>query len=292
MQRVILFRMEIVRSDALGFCFGVEYALQKAARALETYRGKNVYTLGSLIHNKQALEKLLQNGLRMLGENDIDKIENEAVVIVRAHGMPVPLLKKLGEKNCIVIDATCPHVKRSQHLVKQFSEKKYTIVFAGDKNHAEAISVASFANGNFTVIENANEAHALSFGKNESVLLLSQTTFSLNEFTKIAEELSKKEIALSVVNTVCKETVERQNALADLCKTVRAVIVAGDKKSANTKRLAIAARSYGVLSCIAENENEIPEEYFSFSKVGLASGASTSSEAIAAIEKRLYRHAI
>lgn len=284
--------MEIVKSTALGFCFGVEYALEKAKRALETYGKKNVYTLGSLIHNKQALEKLLQAGLKMLGENDIDKIENEAVVVVRAHGISVPVLKKLQEKNCVIVDATCPHVKRSQNLVKEFSEKKHTIVFAGDKNHAEAISVASFANDNFILIENANEARALSFSQNETVMLLSQTTFSETEFQKIIDELLKKQITLSVVNTICKETLNRQKALSALCEKVEAVIVAGGKNSANTKRLSLAANANGVLSCVVENENEIPENYFSLSKVGIASGASTSTEAITAIEKKLREHAV
>ena len=50
--------MKIVKASVLGFCFGVRRAVELAEKALADYPGKNVYSLGPLIHNETALKVL------------------------------------------------------------------------------------------------------------------------------------------------------------------------------------------------------------------------------------------
>ena len=64
----------------------------------------------------------------------------------------------------------------------------------------------------------------------ENFVLLSQTTFSPDEFKKIAEALYEKIPNLQVLDTICPATQSRQKALRDLAKKSDAIIVVGGKK--------------------------------------------------------------
>ena len=48
--------MKVLLADELGFCFGVERAVEMVEDALED--GDTVRTLGPLIHNEQEMERL------------------------------------------------------------------------------------------------------------------------------------------------------------------------------------------------------------------------------------------
>ena len=50
--------MEVIRAKILGFCAGVRRAVLTAEKALEENTDGQVYTLGPLIHNPVALNKL------------------------------------------------------------------------------------------------------------------------------------------------------------------------------------------------------------------------------------------
>src|SRR5574344_1963571 len=127
--------MEIIKADVLGFCMGVRKAIEKAEQALVDYNGKKVYTLGPLIHNPFVLDKLKQNGLVILDEHDVDSVENGGVVLIRAHGIAPAVEKLLVDKNCTIINATCPLVTASQKKAMQYGKDGFTVIFAGDKNH-------------------------------------------------------------------------------------------------------------------------------------------------------------
>ena len=53
--------MKVLRADKMGFCFGVEDAVNLARATTETTQ--RVYSLGPLIHNKDVISELAENGL-------------------------------------------------------------------------------------------------------------------------------------------------------------------------------------------------------------------------------------
>ena len=53
--------MEIKIADCAGFCFGVDRAV-KIAYDTAKGGGKNIYTYGKLIHNRDVTENLRQKG--------------------------------------------------------------------------------------------------------------------------------------------------------------------------------------------------------------------------------------
>ena len=299
------FNMEIIRASVLGFCFGVRRAVDLAEKAIienarggnfgnenNNYNGKrNVYSLGPLIHNEKALVDLTNKGLEIIDEKDVAAIPGRSVVIVRAHGVASKIITMLELKECVVIDATCPRVKASQKMVEKYTYNDDFVIISGDRDHGEMKGIAGYAGRNFIQIQNAEEARQLDFSlfENKSVILMSQTTYSVDEFEKIEQVLRSKIRNLAVMNTICPATNERQTALLELCKKVEGVLVIGGKNSANTKRLYQTAQLHCKKAAHIQSAADIPDDFFRLSSVGITAGASTPDRIIDEVEERLKR---
>lgn len=281
--------MKIIRASVLGFCFGVRRAVELAEKALMENSGKKVYSLGPLIHNEKFLEKLNSKGLEIIEENQIDSLEEESVVIVRAHGVGPNVIRQLEQKKCCILDATCPRVKASQKMVERYTNQNDYVILSGDKNHGEVIGIAGYAGKNFIQIQNKEEAESLDFSEIEGInaILMSQTTYSEKEFEQIESILRKKIKNIDVMNTICPATRERQEALVELCKKVDGVLVVGGKNSANTKRLFQTAAANCKNAALIQTADEIPQDFYKMETVGITAGASTPDEIIEAVEKSL-----
>ncbi len=284
---IIIF-MEVKKADVLGFCFGVRRAVEYAEKALEDYSGKKVYSLGPLIHNEIVLENLKSKGLEILSEDDLEKVESQSVVIIRAHGVSPDVTKALEDKNCVIINATCPRVNANQITVQKASSKGKTIILTGDSNHGEVKGVAGYAQGKFILLQNEQDALSLKEDEGQAILL-SQTTFSPLLFEKISKIVGEKYKNLKINNTICPATKERQDSLIDLCSRVDGVLVIGGKNSANTIRLFQTAEKNCAHAAHIQSAEEIPQEFFTFKRVGITAGASTPDVIIEQVEKALTK---
>jgi len=281
--------MEIIRASVLGFCFGVRRAVELAEKALTESDGKTVYSLGPLIHNETALKILSEKGLHTVNEDEIDKIPDNAAVIIRAHGVGPTVISKLEEKNCLIIDATCPRVKASQKMVERYTHQNDYVVLTGDKNHGEVIGIAGYAGENFSLIQDYTEAQEFNIksSENKNIILLSQTTYSPVEFERIESLFKSRFGNLAVMNTICPATNERQDSLKDLCKMVDGVLVIGGKGSANTKRLYQTAVNNCSFAAHIQSSEDIPVDFFKLAKIGITAGASTPDAIIQEVENVL-----
>ncbi len=296
--------MEIIRAKILGFCAGVRRAVLAAEKALEENKGGQVYTLGPLIHNPVALNKLAQRNLKILLETKIPLLNPNDTVIIRAHGVPPETENEIREKGVNVVNATCPLVTKSQKTAAEYAKKGFVIFFAGDKNHGEVIGIEGYARKaaleaekefNFILIKDVdelkNEIFSLSQKKllssDSKIVLLSQTTFSIKTFDSLQKELKSSLPQAEIVSSICPATHERQNALKDLCSLVDGVVVIGGKNSANTNRLFATAEKLCRKAVLIETPEEIPADFFELEKVGITAGASTPDDTIDAVEKRL-----
>lgn len=266
---------------------GVRRAMEAAVDALVRNKDKKVYTLGPLIHNQTALAGLEKQGLGILAETDVDKVEKGSVVLIRAHGVPPEVNRLLELRGCIVIDTTCTRVMASQKIAAQYAGKGAAVILAGDRNHGEVTGIAGYAGSYFVLVQNRDDAAALALKYDDTAVLLSQTTFSPVEFDAIAGILRKKCPSISVMNTICPATKKRQDALLKLCSQSDGVLVIGGRNSANTKRLLLCAQQLSAHADLIETADEIPEKYFAMKKVGITAGASTPDEVINEIEKKL-----
>lgn len=296
--------MKTIRSDVLGFCSGVSRAIKSALDALgaETngQKPKKIYSLGPLIHNQIELDNLKEKGLEILQEEDIDSLNGDCVVIVRAHGVSPLVIQRIKARGAQIVDATCPRVALSQRRAAEFSSKGMFVILAGDKGHAEVKAVEGSANcscakndssspSSFILVQNAKEAESLLVlpQMEGNSVLLSQTTFSPKEYEKIAGILSKKIKGLKVFDTICPATGERQKALVELSKKVDAIVVVGGKKSANSQRLFELAKGLCPASYFVESADELPKDFGGAKVVGLTAGASSPDFVIDQVEERL-----
>ena len=248
---------------------GVKRAMQLA---LETAQNNNgpVYTCGPLIHNPQAIDYLKEHGVET--SNDWRSITN-GTVIVRAHGMPTSETEEMLSKGLQTVDATCPHVKTSQKQIKKYSDLGYFIFIVGDKDHPEILSLQSFAS-EFQVLGN------LEMAKNappkEKIMVISQTTFNVDEYQAISEVLKSKANEAVVCNSICQATSLRQNEIKQLASEADAVVIVGGKSSANTKRLAQIAAEICANTKHVETEKELnAEDFKDCQTIAVSAGAST-----------------
>lgn len=295
--------MKVIRAKILGFCAGVRRAVLAAEKALEQKDGQ-VYTLGPLIHNPVALNKLAERNLKILVEGKIPLLTSKDTVIIRAHGVPPETEMAIREKGVNVVNATCPLVTKSQKTAEEYASKGYVIFFAGDKNHGEVIGIEGYARQganncgrklNFVLVKDVDELKSaireLSERKvlssDSKIVLLSQTTFSIKMFDLLQTELKNSFPNAEVISSICPATHERQDSLVELCSKVEGVIVIGGKNSANTNRLFATAKKLCKKAVLIETPEEIPSEFFTLKTVGITAGASTPDDTIAAVEKRL-----
>ena len=281
--------LRIIRADIMGYCMGVRRAVEAAEQALLDNPLRPVYTYGPLIHNPSALSRLAAAGVVIVGDNGIPLPEtfNGASVIIRAHGIPPGQREELMKRNAQIVDATCPRVLLSQKRALSYQQRGYTVILAGDKNHAEITGIAGYA-PSCIVLENREDAEKMSFYP-EKAVLISQTTIKQSEYDEIADVLAAHIGELTVLNTICPATQERQKALEALSSLVEGIIVVGGKNSANTQRLYNTALRLAGKAWHIETPGEIPEEAFSLSCIGITAGASTPDEVIDAVEQALQK---
>jgi len=291
--------MKIIRARVLGFCMGVRRAVElatvQARKAAE--EGSAVFTLGQLIHNPNVLANLEKQGIITLKQDSFDVIQDKGKncsVIIRAHGISPETEEKLRGMGCKIIDATCPNVKKNQLKTQELSRAGYSLFLAGESAHAEIEGIKGYAScAPFCKVvvntEQARDAAKTLFetNKDAKTALIGQTTISEEEYANIGNEIKKYFPNLKIVNTICSATAERQQALRELLTRVDAVIIAGGKESANTRRLLVIAQESGKPCAMVEQVEEIPENFYDFNTVGLCAGASTPDSLIDEIESKL-----
>jgi len=261
--------MKIQLASSYGFCFGVKRAIKIA----EEHQGSKTY--GPLIHNKDEINRLKEGFDIGLAEK-FEEITPDDSVVIRTHGIPKNELAQLKAQDNNIIDATCPYVTTPQNIVAQMSEKGYSIVVFGDKNHPEIKGVISYAKEprNAFVVIDETELDGLPILS--KVAVVAQTTRKPEDYLKVVNKLILDHKEVRVFNTICNATFENQDAAAELAKDADVMIVIGGKHSSNTKQLHSICKTYCDDSYLIENEKELDPSWFEGKTLcGISAGAST-----------------
>jgi 4-hydroxy-3-methylbut-2-enyl diphosphate reductase len=282
--------VQVIKASEAGFCSGVRRAVETAFRTAGKGGGR-FFTLGPLIHNDTVLAKLAEQGFSVLNEDDLPQSLEGDTVIIRTHGIKPALQAEICCRGANIIDATCQKVKANQLKARELSENGFFLWIAGEKYHAEVQGLLGFA-PKAQVISSAEDAKTLAgalFSCNSAAktAIIAQTTISNIEFEVICGTLRHFFPDLAIYNTICTATLKRQQALQDLCAKVEAVLIAGDPKSSNTRRLLEIAQNAGRKAWIVSAPEDIPAEIYAFKTVGLSAGASTPDEVITAIQENI-----
>jgi len=282
--------MEVIRAKRAGFCMGVALALHKLDNMVSTREDELVATLGDIIHNPQVLENYSRQGvLRLASPADAQK---NMAVLIRAHGVTQDMETELRSRCTRVEDATCPRVKNAQLAIASATNEGQELLLYGEADHPEVRGLISYAAGASHIFSSQEELDALlerlSF-EGRPIVLAAQTTQDRIIFDKIRGILSHRfGNMLTVLDTICDATRQRQEEAEELAGRVQAMVVVGGKTSGNTRRLAELARMRGVPTVLVETADELDPAFFSgVTTAGLTAGASTPSYIINDVEERL-----
>lgn len=281
--------MEIIKSELAGFCFGVRRAVDIIYAELEKGTSQ-IYTLGKIIHNDDFNAELVQKGVKIITEKQLDLIDPEnSVVILRAHGSLTDTYEGIKKRGIRYIDTTCPYVAKIQKIASTSKGEDVQIFIIGDKDHPEIQSICSFArqgikNDNVFVFKNADELqdHSLKFNHlyEKKTILFAQTTQKIDEWKKCLNIAKKLYTNLTIFDTICNVTEKRQRDAEEISSKVDFMLVIGGKDSSNTKKLA-EITSKNCPTCHIQNASEIPYDIIQPDMaVGITAGASTPDRII------------
>lgn len=274
--------MIIKKAKTQGFCFGVAITLKKAEETVAARDGEMVTTLGHIVHNPQMVASFEEKGLR--NAHSVDEVES-GTLFVRAHGLPVEVFEKAGQKGLTIVDATCPMVTKIHVQAEKLRADGYKIVVVGDPNHPEVKGTLSHVPGAW-IVQSPGDVDALPRASRVGVVV--QSTWSAAGFTEIVSKLSSKYYDVRAVNTICTDTHNRQNEAESLAREVQVMVVVGGKTSANTKHLADLAATRGARSYHVEGPAELEPQWFAgVETAGLMSGASTPGWLVDEVEARM-----
>ena len=272
--------MPVEIAKTAGFCFGVN----RAVKILEemTDKGEKVCTLGPIIHNPQVIDDFKNRGVRII--DSPDEADKDSTVVIRAHGITVQTRQRLDELGIKYVDTTCPYVMKIHKIVGENTNESNVLLIAGDDRHPEVFGFRSVAKGASYVIKTLEEAEQL-FEENKElfqkeIILVFQTTFSVEEGKKILKFLKKVCTKAICFDTICKATQNRQQEALEMSKHCDAMIVVGGHFSSNTVKL----RSVCEKNCptfLIESAKELYDiDLSAFRLIGVTAGASTPARII------------
>lgn len=278
--------MRVIRAQTAGFCMGVALALQKLDTALDEHADSRILTLGPIIHNPQVLETYARRGVARIASAQEARAGDCA--LIRAHGIPREDEEALRAGGAVVVDATCPKVKRAQLAIAAATKDGARLLLFGESEHPEVRGLVSYAAAGALVFDSLERLRAENLNAERGYVLASQTTQDRGLFDATEAWLRDRFPRMPVLSTICDATRRRQEEIMRLAARVDAVVVVGGRESGNTRRLADVAAARGAPVRHVETAEELDEKNFSaFHVIGLTAGASTPKSLIDAVQARL-----
>ena len=279
--------MSVTVADSAGFCFGVNRAVELVEKAAGA--GKQVCTLGPIIHNRHAVRHFEEMGVRVIEEPEEAKPGD--TVIIRSHGVTRQVCERLESTSARVIDATCPFVKRIHGIVSKAEEQGRLPVIIGTRSHPEVQGIAGWC-GHCEIFETPEEwekwAENPEISRDLPITMVSQTTSTESLWKKCGKIAKKQFTNVEIFDTICKATEFRQSEAAQLSKNCQAMVVVGDTHSSNTGRLAMICREHCDRVVLVDNASELDPAFFrGVADVGITAGASTPAWIIKEVNKTM-----
>ena len=233
--------MKIRLAKSAGFCYGVKRAVELAESAAQS--GEPCVMLGYIIHNSDVVDRLASQGVKVV--EDPDQVPQGCGVIIRSHGESRETYERLEKRGARILDATCPNVKRIHQIVSQAEEQGRQPVIIGTPHHPEVTAIAGWCS-HPVVLSGAQELEAWlqedENRKNLPLTFVSQTTSTRKIWDGCVKKAKKECTNAEFFDTICGATSKRQEEAHQFAAQCDKMVVIGDGKSSNTKRLAEICR--------------------------------------------------
>jgi 4-hydroxy-3-methylbut-2-enyl diphosphate reductase len=275
----------IEKAGKTGFCFGVKRAidiLEKVARE----RG-GVETVGAVVHNQQVLQKLSEIGVEVIG--NIGEIKGDTVV-TSSHGISPDTEKNIRRLHKEIVSTTCNNVQRAQSAAEKLAEDGSFVIVYGDAAHPEVKGILGWAKNRGLATTEEKVVAALD-PLPHKLGILSQTTQVPSHFAEFVKKIIDLAITrnseIHIINTICHDSPERQEAALELARRADLMLVVGGKSSANTNRIAELC-SQVTETHLIETAADIGPVWLKGKKhIGITSGASTAEDTVDEVIKKL-----
>ncbi len=284
-------------AEAFGFCWGVERAVAMAYETRQHFPKEQIWITNEIIHNPSVNQRLREMEVAFIpvkdGKKDFSAVGAGEVVILPAFGASVSEMQLLSDKDCTIVDTTCPWVSKVWNSVEKHKKRDYTSIIHGKYNHEETVATSSFADKYLVVLnlEQANYVsdYILNGGDKEEFLakfknaysagfdpdkdlerigIANQTTMLKSEteqIGKLFERTMLKKYGPTEVNqhfmsfnTICDATQERQDAMFELVEEdLSLMVVIGGFNSSNTTHLQEIAIEHGIPSYHIDSADRI-----------------------------------
>ncbi|UOG75744.1 4-hydroxy-3-methylbut-2-enyl diphosphate reductase [Hymenobacter tibetensis] len=286
--------MNVTIDKNSGYCFGVEFAIQMAEDELA--HDETLYCLGDIVHNRMEVERLHEQGLRIIDRAQLEQL-HDCKVLIRAHGEPPETYQLALRNNIELIDASCPVVLKLQNRVKHAFDASRRqdgqIVIYGQPGHAEVAGLTGQTGNRALIVMTEADLDQVDFAR--PVTLFSQTTKSTAGFyhmKAVIEERIKAAggslEAFDANDSICRQVSNREPALARFAAEHDVVVFVSGRKSSNGKALFSVVNKTNARSYFVENEQEIDEEWFHEAEsVGICGATSTPMWLMQRVKERI-----
>jgi 4-hydroxy-3-methylbut-2-en-1-yl diphosphate reductase len=265
----------VVLAKPRGFCAGVEMAVETVERTLQRH-GPPLYVFHEIVHNQHVVGDFTRRGVHFV--QSIDEVPAGAKLIFSAHGISPVVWQRAKEKRLqMIIDATCPLVEKVHREVRKFAALDYWIILVGHEKHDEIVGTSGEAPNRIRVVGNVDEARAVNISDPDKVVVLTQTTLSVDDTLEVLDILKRRfpRMVTPAKEDICYATQNRQDAIKKLAKEVDLVLVIGSRNSENSNQLCKVARAQGARAYLVDDHRAIEPGWLSgVTTVGITSGAS------------------
>ena len=249
-----------------GFCFGVRRAVETAQRSAPAV------TLGPIIHNPQVVEDLRRLGVTS-AEGVLD-IPEGARVVIRSHGVDQAAYRALEDRDCEIVDATCPFVQRIHDMARAASKAGTPLIVIGEGEHPEVQGILGWTDAPAWAV--ISEADVENLPPLESALVVAQTTMVEERFNALTELLARRIPNLDVHATICTATRDRQREVVEIARQADVMLVIGGRESSNSRKLYRLAADICRRTHFIETADELDGiEIAPSDTIGITAGAST-----------------
>jgi 4-hydroxy-3-methylbut-2-enyl diphosphate reductase len=267
--------MKIELARSAGFCYGVRRAVELAQETAA--KGTPCVMLGSIIHNQDVIASLAEQGLRAVDR--LEDVPDGCAVIIRSHGESRKVHDSLTQRGVSILDATCPNVTHIHRIVAQAEEQGRQPIIIGTPDHPEVLAIAGWCSRPVVLSGAEDLADWLSQDASRRELPLtfvSQTTSTKKIWDECVKKAKKECTNAEFFDTICGATSKRQEEAHQLAEKCGMMVVIGDRKSSNTKRLAEICREVCPDVRLIERAEDLDlSDMPQANMVGITAGAST-----------------
>ena len=263
-----------------GTCAGANKAIEAAYKLKKENKDKNIYIYKEILHNPYIINELLKDDIKCI--DDLSILNENDILIIRAHGEPKETYDYLNSHNIEYYDATCTNVLKVHNLATQKQKDGYKIIIIGKKTHPEVIGTNGWINNEGIIIEDKDDYKELN--NNDKYFIVCQTTVSHKKLQELLNYMNENNISYEIENTICNAQKLIQTSSVALAEQMDIMFVIGGKESSNTKELFNlcneVTKTY-YFSDIKDFFNFIKKEKYTLNtKIGFTGGASTPKEQI------------